>query len=303
MKSVILDSYTVDLGELSWDGIEKISELTVYSRSRASEIKERIGDCEAVFTSKCHITKEIIDSCPNIRFIGVTATGYDNIDLEAAKNRNIAVCNVPSYSTESVAQHTFALLLELCNHTALHNEASQDGRWTSSPDFCMTLSSMYQLSGKTLGIIGYGSIGKQVEKIAEAFGMKVIPYSQNPKEAVKADVITLHCPATPENKGFINKEFISNMKDGAYIINTARGALINESDLAEAVRSGKLSGAAVDVVSSEPISKDNPILGVRNIIITPHMAWTSSEARTTICNICADNLKAFIDGKKLNRIV
>ncbi len=303
MKSVILDSYTVDCGKLSWDGLESISELTVYSRSKASEIVERIGDCEAVFTSKCHITKEVIDSCPNIKFIGVTATGYDNIDLKAAKERNIAVCNVPSYSTESVAQHTFALLLELCNHVALHNEASQDGRWTSCPDFCMTLSNMYQLSGKTLGIIGYGSIGKRVGQIAEAFGMKVIPYSQNPQEAVKADVITLHCPATPENKGFINKEFLNEMKDGAYIINTARGALINESDLAEAVKSGKLSGAAVDVVSSEPISKDNPLLGIENLIVTPHMAWTSDEARTTICNICADNLKAFIKGEKLNRIV
>lgn len=303
MKSVILDSYTVDLGKLSWEGLESISELTVYSRSKASETVERIGDCEAVFTSKCHITKEVIDSCPNIKFIGVTATGYDNIDLKAAKERNIAVCNVPSYSTESVAQHTFALLLELCNRVALHNEASQDGRWTSSPDFCMTLSNMYQLSGKTMGIIGYGSIGKRVGQIAEAFGMKVIPYSQNPQEAVKADVITLHCLATSENKGFINKEFLNEMKDGAYIINTARGALINEADLAEAVKSGKLSGAAVDVVSSEPISKDNPLLGIENLIITPHMAWTSDEARKTICDICADNLKAFIKGEKLNRII
>ena len=229
MKSVILDGYTVNAGDLSWEAIESAGSLTVYDRTKDSEITDRIGDCDVVFTSKCHITREVMDSCPGIKFIGVMATGYDNVDIEAAKDKNIAVCNVPSYSTESVAQHTFALLLELCNRVGLHNDAVQDGKWSTSADFSLVISPMFQLSGKTMGIIGYGAIGKRVGQIAEAFGMEVVPYSRDPERAVKADVISLHCPATPGNKGFIDKDFISQMKDGAYLINTARGALINVS--------------------------------------------------------------------------
>lgn len=303
MKSVILDGYTVNAGDLSWDALEAVGSLTVYDRTENSEIIDRIGDCDVVFTSKCHITAEVISACPNIKFIGIMATGYDNVDIAAAKKRGIAVCNVPAYSTEGVAQHTFALLLELCNRVGLHNDAVQDGRWASSPDFSLVISPMFQLSGKTMGIIGYGSIGKRVGQIAEAFGMKVFPYSREPEQAMKADVVSLHCPATPENKGFVNKEFISRMKDGAYLINTARGALINEEDLAEAVRSGKLSGAAVDVVSKEPIDSSNPLLGVDNLLITGHMAWTSKEARKIVCDTCANNLTSFIRGEALNRIV
>lgn len=303
MKSVILDGYTVNAGDLSWDALEAIGSLTVYDRTENSEIIDRIGDCDVVFTSKCHVTAEVISACPNIKFIGIMATGYDNVDIAAAKERGIAVCNVPAYSTEGVAQHTFALLLELCNRVGLHNDAVQDGRWAASPDFSLVVSPMFQLSGKTMGIIGYGSIGKRVGQIAEAFGMKVFPYSREPEQAMRADVISLHCPATPENKGFVNKEFISRMKDGAYLINTARGALINEKDLAEAVRSGKLSGAAVDVVSKEPIDSSNPLLGVDNLLITGHMAWTSKEARKIVCDTCANNLAAFIRGESLNRIV
>lgn len=303
MKTVILDGYTVNPGDLSWEALEAFGPLTVYDRTDGGDIIKRIGDCEAVFTSKCRITADVMDACPSMKFIGVLATGYDNIDIKAAVERNIAVCNVPAYSTEGVAQHAFALLLELCGHVGLHNEAVQQGKWSSCPDFSMVLRPMFQLSGKSLGIIGYGTIGKRVGQIAEAFGMNVYPYSREPEKALAADVLTLHCPATPENKGFINKEFISRMKDGAYLINTARGALINEADLAEAVKSGKLAGAAVDVVSKEPIDPSNPLLGVDNIIITAHMAWTTEEAREIICATCADNLRAFTEGKVLNRIV
>ena len=303
MKSVVLDAYTINPGDLSWEVLESLGEVSVYDRTADKDIIERIGDCDSVFTSKCHITREILDACPGIRFISTLATGYDNIDIKAAAEKGIAVCYIPAYSTEAVTQHTFALLLELCSKVALHNKASQEGRWSACEDFSLVLEPMFQLSGKSLGIIGYGTIGKRVGQVAEAFGMKVIPYSRNPEEAVKADVVTLHCPATPDNKGFINKEFIDRMKDGAYLINTARGALINEQDLAAAVRSGKLAGAAVDVVSKEPIEADNPLLGVPGLIVTPHMAWTSREAREVVCTTAAANLKAFMEGKELNRIV
>lgn len=302
MKAIILDGYTVNAGDLTWEALEEVCDLTVYDRTAPEDIVKRIGDCEVVFTSKCKITAETMDACPNIKFISALATGYDNIDTNAAKARNIAVCNVPAYSTEAVAQHAFALILELCNLAGAHNTAVQAGDWANCPDFCFVLSPMVQLSGKTLGIVGYGTIGKRVGQIAEAFGMTVIPYSRDPEGAIKADFLTLHCPATAENKGFINKEFISRMKDGAYLINTARGALINEQDLADAVKSGKLAGAACDVVSKEPIAAENPLLGVPNLLITPHMAWASREAKETICTVSAANLKAFIDGGRLNRV-
>ena len=303
MKVVVLDGYTVNPGDASWQDLEKIGEVILHDRTAPNDIIDTIGDATAVFTSKCLITAEIMDACPNLKFVATLATGYDNIDLIAAKERGIAVCNVPAYSTEAVTQHTFALILELWSKVGLHNDAVQKGEWTTCPDFCMIKSPMLQLSGKTLGIIGYGTIGKRVGQVAEAFGMKVIPYSKDPKNAIKADIITLHCPATADNKGFVNKEFISNMKDGAFLINTARGALINEQDLADAVKSGKLGGAAVDVVSKEPILADNPLLNVPGIIITAHMAWSSIEARETITRTSAENLKSFLEGGDLNRIV
>ena len=303
MKIVILDGYTINPGDLDWKALERFGDLTVYDRSAPSELIERIGDAEIVFTCKCHMTEEVINACPNIKLISILATGYDNVDLEAAKNRNIAVCNVPAYSTECVAQHTFALMLELCNKVGLHNNAVHGGQWTTCADFSLSLATMIQLSGKTLGIVGYGSIGKRVGQIADAFGMKVIPYSKDPESAIKADILSLHCPATEENKGFINKDFISKMKDGALLVNTARGALINQEDLVEAVKSGKLAGAAVDVVAKEPILASNPLLGVENIIITPHIAWTSIEARSLIASTSAKNLDSFLSGGNINRII
>lgn len=303
MKIVVLDGYTVNPGDLNWAELEELGDITIYDRTEPADIISRIGDADAVFTNKCRITAEIMDACPNLKFISVMATGFDNIRLDAAKERNIAVCNVPAYSTESVTQHTLALMLELCNKVGTHNKAVQEGKWTSSPDFAVILPPLYQLSGKTLGIIGYGNIGKSVGKVAEALGMTVIPYSKDPEGAIKADILSLHCPATDENKGFINKDFISKMKDGAYLINTARGVLVNEQDLADAVKSGKLAGAAVDVVSKEPITADNPLLGVDNIIITGHMAWSSIEARKIIITTSANNLRAFTNHEELNRIV
>ncbi len=302
MKITVLDGYVINPGDLSWQELEELGQLTVYERTNPEDILSRISGNYAIFTNKCRITAEIMDKSPDLKFIGVLATGFDNIDVSAAHERNIAVCNVPAYSSESVAQHTFALILELCNNAGLHNAAVQRGEWSKCPDYSMTVSPIFQLSGKSIGIIGYGNIGKRVGQIAEAFGMKVYPYSKDPAGALSADIISVHCPATSENKGFINKEFISKLKDGAYLINTARGALINEEDLISAIKSGKLSGAAIDVVSKEPMEPDSPLLGIPNLIITPHIAFASREARETVCSTSAVNLKAFLSGEILNRL-
>ena len=303
MKTVILDGYTINPGDLSWSALEALSQVKVCDRTPAEQLAETIGDAEAIFTSKNKITSEIMDACPDLKFIGVLATGFDNIDIEAAKARGIAVCNVPSYSTDTVAQHTFALILEITNNAGLHNAAVQNGEWTVSPDFCLIKSPIQQLAGKTLGIIGYGNIGRKVAAIAEAFGMTVNIYSRDREAAMKSDIVTLHCPATAENRGFINSEFISQMKDGAILINTARGALINEADLAAALASGKIYAAGLDVVNGEPPKMDNPLIGLPNCFITAHVAWASKEARNTICEVSAANLKSWLEGGKLNRIV
>ena len=302
MKIVILDGITVTQKDLRWDDLSAIGELEVHDRNDEAQTIRAIGDAEAVFTSKCHINAEVMDACPSLKFIGVLATGYDNIEIKAAKERGIAVCNVPSYSTDSVAQHAFALILEITNRVGLNNDAVQSGEWSRSKDYCLSKNSIIQLAGKSLGIIGYGNIGRKVAAIAEAFGMKVNVYSRDRQTALKSDVVTIHCPATEENKGFINKDFIAQMKDGAILINTARGVLVNERDLADALRSGKLSAAAVDVLGGEPPRDDNPLIGAPNIFITPHIAWSSAEARKTICRVSAQNLKSFMDGGRLNRV-
>ena len=302
MKIVILDGITVTQKDLRWDDLSAIGELEVHDRTDEAQTIRAIGDAEAVFTSKCHINAEVMDACPSLKFIGVLATGYDNIEIKAAKERGIAVCNVPSYSTDSVAQHAFALILEITNRVGLNNDAVQSGEWSRSKDYCLSKNSIIQLAGKSLGIIGYGNIGRKVAAIAEAFGMKVNVYSRDRQTALKSDVVTIHCPATEENKGFINKDFIAQMKDGAILINTARGVLVNERDLADALRSGKLSAAAVDVLGGEPPRDDNPLIGAPNIFITPHIAWSSAEARKTICRVSAQNLKSFMEGGLLNRV-
>lgn len=302
MKIVILDGATIIQNDLMWDGLAAIGELEAHDRTDESHVIQTIGDAEAVFTSKCRMSAEVMDACRNLKFIGALATGYDNIDIKAARKRGIAVCNVPAYSTDAVAQHTFALILEITNQVGLNSEAAKSGEWSRADDFCLSINPIIQLAGKSLGVIGYGNIGRKVAAIAEAFGMKVNIYSRDIEAAMKSDIITVHCPATEENKGFINKEFIGHMKDGAIFINTARGALVNERDLAEALRTGKLSAAAVDVLDGEPPRPDNPLIDAPNIFITPHVAWASVEARSTICRVSAENLKSFIEGGRLNRV-
>lgn len=303
MKIVNLDAYTIHLNDLDWNELAQLGDLVTYDRIAPEDVIPAIEDAEAVFTSKVKFTKAVIDAAPKLKFIGVTATGYDNIDLAAAKARGIAVCNVPAYSTESVAQHTFALILELTNHVGRYTALVREHQWENAPDFTFIDRPLLQLSDRSLGIIGYGSIGRRVAQIAEAFGMTVHIYSKEPEAAVQSDMLTLHCPATPDNKGFVNKDFISKMKDGAILINTARGALLNEDDVADALKSGKLAAAAVDVVNGEPPRKGHPFIGLENLYITPHIAWSTKEARAVITKTSAANLKSFLTGGDLNRIV
>lgn len=303
MKIVILEGYTVNPGDLNWSALEALGDVSVYDRTLQAKAAERIGTAEAIYINKMKLTADIMDACPNLKFVGVLAAGYDNVDLAAAKERGIAVCNVAGYAADSVAQHTFALLLEITNSIDLHNETVQNGEWSSASDFCVVKKSISQLSGKSLGIIGYGSIGRKVASIAQAFGMTVNIYSQDQETAMKSDIVSLHCPATAENRGFINADFIGQMKDGAILINTARGALINEADLAAALASGKIAAAGLDVLDGEPPRRDNPLIGAPNCFITPHIAWASREARSTICEVSAANLKSWLEGGTLNRIV
>ena len=303
MKIVNLDAYTIHLNDLNWNELAQLGDLVTYDRVAPEDVIPAIENADAVFTSKVKLTKEVIEACPNLKFIGVTATGYDNIDLDAAKARGIAVCNVPAYSTESVAQHTFALILEITNHVGHYTELVHEHQWEKSLDFTFIDCPLTQLSGRSLGIIGYGSIGKRVARIAEAFGMTVHVYSKDPDAAVQSDILTLHCPATADNRGFINKDFISKMKDGAILINTARGALLNEDDVADALKRGKLAAVAVDVVNGEPPRKGHPFISLENLYITPHIAWSTKEARAVITKTSAANLKSFLAGGDLNRIV
>ncbi|WP_312647617.1 D-2-hydroxyacid dehydrogenase [Aminipila sp.] len=301
MKMVILDGATID-PELSWESFDKFGELTVYPRTPDGLVMERIGDAEAVFVSKISLHKEILTQCKNLKFVGVMATGYNNVDLNICRELGIAVCNIPAYSTDAVAQHTFALILEICSQVALHNKSVKDGEWFTSKDFCYWKSPIILLNGKSLGIIGYGNIGKKVGEIAKAFGMTINVFSQNKEAAIKSDILSLHCPATENNMRFINKDFITQMKDGAILINTARGILLNESDVAEALKSGKLAAAGLDVLEKEPPDPANSLVSLPNCFITPHMCWSPKEMRQIIIDGCVANLEAFVAGKFLNRV-
>lgn len=303
MKLAILDGYSINSGDLSWEPLEAFGTLSAYDRSSPEEIPERISGCDGFFVSKCKITREIIKNCPSLKFIGVTATGYDNIDLDAAKEFDVAVYNVPAYSTAAVAQHVFSLILELTNHVGTYNRSIQEGKWYRSKDFTFIENPLMLLEGKSLGIIGYGNIGKRVAKIGEALGMKINIYSRDKKSTIKSDFLTLHCPLTEENKKFINKDFISQMKDGAILINTARGGLVNEEDLSDALKSGKLAAAGIDVISMEPPKEPHPLIGLSNCILTPHIAWMPKETRQRVIDICTDNLNSFLNGNDTNRII
>ncbi|MHC5227652.1 D-2-hydroxyacid dehydrogenase [Enterococcus sp. LJL99] len=314
MKIVVLDGYTENPGDLSWDALESLGDLTVYDRTPKEEILERIGDAEVVLVNKVQLPKEILAKAPNLKYVGVLATGFNVVDTEAAKDLGIIVTNIPTYGTDTVAQYAIALLLELCHQAGAHSDSVKRGEWTNNVDWCYWNSPQMELANKTLGIIGFGRIGQQVGQIAQAFGMKVIANDRGsdadivagarmvPLEEVieTADVISLHCPLFPETEGLINKTTIDKMKDGVLIINNSRGPLINEADLRDALNAGKVGGAAVDVVSTEPINADNPLLEAKNIIITPHIAWASKEARSRLMDIAVANVAEFQKGTPQN---
>jgi glycerate dehydrogenase len=317
MKIVVLDGYTLNPGDLSWNGLKEIGELTVYDRTvkEAAAIIKAIDDAEIVFTNKTPITKEVLEKVPAVKFIGILATGYNVVDVVAATASGVTVTNIPAYSTPAVAQMTFALLLEMCLHVGKHNDAVWEGQWSNSPDFCFWNSPLIELAGKTIGIIGFGRIGQATANIAQAFGMNILAYSRSKQVGsadetckyvaledllAQSDIISLHCPLTEATKGIINKNTISKMKDGVMIINTARGQLIVEEDLVAALNSGKVAGAALDVVSSEPIEKNNALFNAKNCIITPHIAWAPKESRTRLVEIAVENLIAFMNGVPVN---
>jgi glycerate dehydrogenase len=317
MKIVVLDGYTENPGDLSWDPIKKFGDVEIYDRTSyvdAPIIAERIGDADIVVNNKTPITKETIDKCPNLKLIAMLATGYNVVDYNYAKEKGIPVVNVPTYGTASVSQFSIALLLELCHHIGHHNDSVHAGNWANNIDWCYWDYPLIELEGKTMGIIGFGRIGQAEGRIAKALGMKVLAYDVYPNDSgreigeyvdldtllASADVVSLHCNLTPENTELIRKENIAKMKDGALLLNNARGQLINEQDVADALNSGKLGGAGLDVVYTEPIKADNPLLNAKNCIITPHISWAPIESRQRIMDITADNIKAFIDGKPQN---
>lgn len=303
MNIVILDGHTINPGDLSWKRLEEFCDtITVYEKTEPEEIAERVGNHEILITSKCPITREIIEGAPNLKYIGVPATGYNNIDLDAARDRGVAVTNIPAYSTDAVAQHTIALILEVSNHVGLHNASVQSGNWANCEYFCYWEEPICLLAGKSLGIIGYGAIGKRVAEIASALGMTINIYSRDPEAAIRSDFLTLHCPLTPENTHMINEAFISRMKPGAVLINTARGGLVDEPALAAALKDGRLSAAGLDVLSAEPPRPDNPLIGLKNCIVTPHLAWAPKEMRSTIIEVLAENLASWLNHEIRNRV-
>lgn len=303
MDIVLLDGHTINPGDLSWGPIEDLCDhLVVYEKSPPECIAERIRDYDILMTSKCQITRELLQQARNLKYIGSTATGYNNIDIAAAKDLGIAVTNIPAYSTEAVAQHTIALMLELTNHVGLHSDSAHAGEWSASPYFCYWKRPVQLLAGKSLGIIGYGSIGKRVASIAQTLGMHINIYSRDRDAAIASDVVSLHCPLTTENARMINADFIAQMKPGAFLINTARGGLIDEDALAESLRAGRLGGAALDVLTVEPPAPDNPLLGLENCILTPHIAWTPVEMRQKVIDVLAENLSDWLAGGTKNRV-
>ena len=319
MKIVILDGYTENPGDLSWDALAALGELTVYDRSSRTDQQEaidRIGDAEIVITNKTPITRAVLGACPSVRFIGVLATGYNVVDTACARERGIPVSNVPAYGTAAVGQFTIALMLEICHHVAHHSETVFAGKWEHCPDFCYWDYPLIELDGKTMGIIGFGRIGQATGRIARALGMRVLATGSRPcpeGEAIaeytdldtllaNSDVIALHCPLFPETAGIINRETIAKMKDGVILLNSARGGLMVEQDLADALNSGKVAAAGLDVVSTEPIQGDNPLLKAKNCIITPHIAWGSKESRQRIMDCTVKNVQAFLAGKPVNTV-
>lgn len=316
MKIVVLDGYTENPGDLSWDGLRALGELTVYDRTRPEEAASRIQDAEIIVTNKVPVTRALLDQCTGIRYVSVLATGYNVVDLKAASERGIPVSNVPAYSTAAVGQFTIGMLLEICCQIGFHDRSVHNGDWAACPDFCYWKTPLIELAGKTMGIIGFGSIGRQTGAIARAMGMQVLATGSRPCDEGRAiaeyvdldtvlrqsDVISLHCPLFPETTGIINKDTIAKMKDGVIILNMARGPMIVEEDLAQALNSGKVYAAGMDVVSQEPIRADNPLLTAKNCFITPHIAWASRECRQRIMDITEQNIRSFLEGNVRNRV-
>lgn len=313
MKIVILDAYAANPGDLSWDEFAALGDLTVYDRTAQEDAAARIGDAEVVFINKIRLTDDIFAACPNLKLVSILATGYNIVDLAAAKRRGITVCNVPGYSTRAVVQMTFALLLEICQQVGLHSGAVHTGRWQTCPDFCFWDRPLIELDGKTMGIVGYGAIGSAVGTVAQALGMKLLVTARHekpvpegarfvslPELLAQSDVVSLHCPQTAENARMIDAGALAQMKDGAILLNTARGGLLDEQAVADALRSGKLLAAGMDVVSAEPIRADNPLLTAPNCFLTPHIAWAPLETRRRLQAISAENLRAFLAGKPQN---
>lgn len=315
MKIVVLDGYTLNPGDLTWDGLEKLGELTVYDRTSADQVVERAKDADIIFTNKTPLGKDVLEQLPTAKFIGVLATGYNIIDTDTAKSKGIVVSNVPGYSTMSVVQLTFALLLELTLHVQRHSDSVMDGKWARSADFCFWDYPLIELADKTMGIIGFGSIGEKVADVATAFGMNVIGSKRHqtdqshrknfrwadiPELLRESDVVSVHTPLTPDTQGLINKETLALMKPSAFLLNTSRGPLIVDEDLADALNNGVIAGAGIDVLSKEPPAANNPLFTAKNCLITPHIAWATKEARTRLMAITIDNLLAFLAGDPVN---
>lgn len=315
MKIVVLDGYALNPGDLTWDGIRAFGELVVYDRTPPEEILERSKGASALLTNKTPLRDDIIKQLPELRFIGVLATGYNIVDVEAAKAKRIVVSNIPDYGSHSVAQLTFALLLELCHHVQRHSDEVCDGKWAQSKDWSYWDYPLVELAGKTMGIIGFGSIGQKVGDLSAAFGMNVLgaartktdqshrkhfQWAEIPRLLQESDVVSIHCPLTPETKGLINARSLGIMKRTAFLLNTSRGAIIVDDELSDALNGNLIAGAGIDVLSMEPPHKNNPLFKARNCIITPHIAWATKEARTRLMKMAVDNLSAFINGEPVN---
>ena len=319
MKIVVLDGFTLNPGDLSWDELRELGSLKVYDRTNfdTETIVKTIADAEIVFTNKTPLTEEVFSQLPKLKYVGVLATGYNVVDIDSARKHKVSVTNIPSYGTEAVAQFVMALLLEMCHHIGKHNTSVQQGEWIDSNDFCYWKSPLIELQGKTMGLIGFGKIGQATAKLAQAFGMKILVHTRTEKSDFssntlqfvsldtvlsKSDIISLHCPLFPETEGIISNSTISKMKKTAMLINTSRGGLVVEKDLAEALNTGRIYAAAVDVVSNEPMEENNPLFKAKNCIITPHIAWATKEARERLMNIAVQNLKFYLDGNPQNLV-
>lgn len=311
MKIVVLDGYTLNPGDLSWDGLKNLGEVTIYDRTTPADVISRIGDAPVILTNKVIIDRNVMQACPNLKYIGVLATGYNVVDIEAAHELGIIVTNIPAYSTASVAQMVFAHILNITNDIATYAHEAKSGKWTACPDFCYWNAPIIELAGKTIGIIGLGNIGMSVARIAISFGMKVLAATSKPQSILpegitastiedvlaKSDIISLHCPLTDETKHLINKDSIKKMKHNVILINTGRGPLVNEQDLADALTKGEIKAFGADVLSIEPAREDNPLLNTPNCYITPHIAWATTEARTRLMNTAVENVRQFTTGE------